>query len=115
MCLKRDQSRYSVVSTKEILAGELDKQFLVSLDEIVGFWYPGDYMSEYCDCVGWMHECVRRHLQWEEIISTAREDERYPQIYNAIKQNGFQVPITAYVTQKKEIVLVDGHHRVGVA
>jgi hypothetical protein len=97
---------------QEILA-KPNNEYLVPLSELLT-WYPGDFI---CPCSKNLlyHTCVPIDKQWVDVLEVARSDERYGNIYNSIKEHGFVVPIAAQVTQSNHVVVVDGHHRVGVA
>jgi ParB/Sulfiredoxin domain len=97
---------------QEILA-KPNKEYKVPLSELLT-WYPGDFICP-CGRITEYHDCVNIDKQWIDVLEICRSDERYDKIYWSIKQHGFVVPICAQVTQSNQVMVVDGHHRVGVA
>jgi hypothetical protein len=98
----------------------VNRTFVFSPKDIIndGLWISGDYVPIYhCLCWNYYHTCyTNRDLGFKIVLEQARDGERYPEIYNEIKNQGFSRPLSSIISPDNEaIILVDGHHRLAVA
>jgi hypothetical protein len=94
---------------------ELNKVNIIATADILQ-WHPGDFYrnKKLCGC-GEYHTCVSIGLQWQEVLEIARLDERYEDIYKSVEQRGLVRPLAAKITKDDHVMMLDGHHRVGVS
>ena len=70
-------------------------------------WVPVDEMMSWrsCDSAG---------VRLKEVLRWKREDEHYPKVVEALRENGFMRPLTSYV-EGFDRYMGDGHHRLAAA
>lgn len=105
-------------NTNEIVHNKQDQQSIVDLKTVLT-WYPADYMHECgrCNKESLYHTCIPIDIQWEYVLHNIiyRDEKHYNQVYKSVLENGFIAPLRAKVAADNNIVLLDGHNRVGVA
>jgi hypothetical protein len=107
-----------VVKTDDIIAGRHNKEYLVSLEEVLT-WYPADYTHKCgkCDLESLYHTCVSIELQWQFVFNNIiyPNEDHFSQVYQSVLQHGMVAQLRAKITENDHVVLLDGHNRVGVA
>lgn len=110
--------------TEKLLSGELQLDVIhqVPSEEIINLWTPGDWNThrvQNCVCIytfGY-HDCELTFPErWSEVLDMIMFDDRYGDVYDGVKEVGFKAPVGAKLGHDgNHIVLIDGHHRTGVA
>lgn len=106
-----------MVKTSEIISGVHNKEYIVSLQEILT-WYPADYthMCGICDLDSLYHTCTSIELQWQYVLNNIvyPDEVHYDRVYQSVLKRGYVAQLRAKVTDNDHVVLLDGHNRVGV-